>query len=52
MDHKIIVREKKETDNDQIEIILNKNFDENRYQRTVFCIEKNRLLKVSHLYPV
>ena len=26
MDHTILVREKKETDNDQIEIILNKNF--------------------------
>ena len=27
MSHKIIVREKKETDNDQIENILNKNFE-------------------------
>ena len=36
MDCTIIVREKKETDNDQIENILNKNFGENRHQRTVY----------------
>ena len=40
MDHKIIVREKKETDNDQIENILNKNFGENRHQRTVYLYRK------------
>ena len=40
MDHKIIVREKKETVNDQIEIILNKNFGENRYHRTVYLYRK------------
>ena len=40
MDHKIIVREKKETDNDQIENILNKNFGENRHKRTVYLYRK------------
>ena len=40
MDHKIIVREKKETDNDQVEYILNKNFGENRHQRTVYLYRK------------
>ena len=40
MDRKIIVREKKETDNDQIENILNKNFGENRFQRTVYLYRK------------
>ena len=36
MDHKIVVIEKKETDNDQIENILNKNFGENKHQSTVY----------------
>ena len=40
MDDKIIVR-KKETDNDQIEDILNKNLVENRHQRTVYLYRKN-----------
>ena len=40
MDHKIIVREKKETDNDQIENILNINFDEIRHQTTVYLYRK------------
>ena len=40
MDRKIIVREKKETDNDQIEKILDKNFGENRHQRTVYLYRK------------
>ena len=45
MDHKIIVREKKETDNDQVEYILNKNFGENRHQRTVYLYRKNSPIK-------
>ena len=45
MDHKIIVREKKETDNDQIENILNKNFGENRHQRTVYLYRKKSPIK-------
>ncbi len=45
MDHKIIVREKKETDNDQIEIILNKNFGENRHLRTVYLYRKQSPIK-------
>ena len=45
MDHKIIVREKKETDNVQIEIILNKNFGENRHQRTVYLYRKKSPIK-------
>ena len=40
MDHKIIVREKKETDNDQIQNLLNKNFGENRHKRTVYLYRK------------
>ena len=40
MDRKIIVKEKKETDNDQIQNVLNKNFGENRYQRTVYLYRK------------
>ena len=40
MDHKIIVREKKETDNDQIQNLLNKNFGENRLKRTVYLYRK------------
>ena len=40
MDHIIIVREKKVTDNDQIEIILNKNFGDNRQQRSVYLYRK------------
>ena len=45
MDHRIIVREKKETDNDQIEIILNKNFGENRHQRNVYLYRKKSPIK-------
>ena len=45
MDHKIIVREKKEKDNDQIENILNKNFGENRHQRTVYLYRKKPPIK-------
>ena len=45
MDHKIIVREKKETDNDQIENILNKNFGKNRHQRTVYLYCKTSYIK-------
>ena len=45
MDCKIIVREKKETDNDQIENILNKNFGENRLQRTVYLYRKKSPIK-------
>ena len=45
MDRKIIVREKKETDNDQIENILNKNFGENRHQRSVYLYRKKLPIK-------
>ena len=45
MDRKIIVREKKETDNDQIENILNKNFGKNRHQRTVYLYCKTSYIK-------
>ena len=45
MDHKIIVREKKEIDSDQIEIILNKNFGENRHLRTVYLYRKKSPIK-------
>ena len=45
MNHRIIVREKKETDNVQIEIILNKNFGENRHQRTVYLYRKKSPIK-------
>ena len=45
MDHKIIVREKKETFSDQIEIILNKNFGENRHLRTVYLYRKKLPIK-------
>ena len=45
MDHKIIVREKKETDNDQIDNILNKNFGEKRHQRTVYLYRKKSPIK-------
>ena len=40
MGGRIIVREKKEIDNDQIENILNKNFGENRHHRTVYLYRK------------
>ena len=40
MDCKIIFREKKEIDNDQIENILNKNFGKDRHQRTVYLYRK------------
>ena len=49
MDHKIIVREKKEIDNDQVEYILNKNFGENRHQRTVYLYRKKSPIKVLSL---
>ena len=45
MDRTIIVRKKKETDNDQIENILNKNFGKNRYQRTIYLYRKNLPIK-------
>ena len=45
MDRKIIVKEKKETDNDQIQNVLNKNFGENRYQRTVYLYRKKSFIK-------
>ena len=45
MDNKIIVREKKETDNDQVEYILNKNFGENRHHRTVYLYRKKSPIK-------
>ena len=45
MDHNIIVREKKETDNDQIENILIKNFGENRLQRSVYLYRKKSPIK-------
>ena len=45
MDRTIIVRKKKETDNDQIENILNKNFGENRHQRTVYLYRKKSPIK-------
>ena len=45
MDHRIIVREKKETDNDQIENILNNNFGKNRHQRTVYLYRKKSPIK-------
>ena len=45
MDPTIIVRKKKETDNDQIENILNKNFGENRHQRTVYLYRKKSPIK-------
>ena len=44
MDRTFIVRKKKETDNDQIENILNKNFGENRHQRTVYLYRKKSLI--------
>ena len=46
MDHKIIVREKKETDNDQIENILNKNFGKLDIKGLYIYIAKNCLLEV------
>ena len=45
MDHKIIVREKKVTDNDQIENILIKNFGKNRLQRSVYLYRKKSPIK-------
>ena len=45
MDRKIIVREKKETDNDQIKNILNKNFGENIHQRIVYLYRKKSPIK-------
>ena len=45
MDHRIIVREKKETDNDQIENILINNFGENRLQRSVYLYRKKSPIK-------
>ena len=45
MDHKIIVREKKETDNDQIENILINNFGENRLQGSVYLYRKKSPIK-------
>ena len=45
MDRKIIVRDKNETDDDQIENILNKNFGENRHQRTVYLYRKKSPIK-------
>ena len=45
MDNKINVREKKEIDNDQVEYILNKNFGENRHQRTVYLYRKKSPIK-------
>ena len=50
MGHKIIVREKKETDKDQIENILNKNFGKNRHQRTVYLYRNKSPIKgLSHV---
>ena len=49
MDRKIIVREKKETDNDQIKNILSKNFAENRHQRTVYLYRKKTPIKILSL---
>ena len=40
MDCKIIVREKKETDNDQIQNLLNKNFGVNRHQSNIYLYSK------------
>ena len=45
MDHKVIVREKKEIDNDQVEYISNKNFGENRHKRTVYSYRKKSPIK-------
>ena len=45
MDRTIIVRKKKETDNDQIENILIKNFGENRLQRSVYLYRKKSPIK-------
>ena len=45
MGHKIIFREKIEIDNDQVEYILNKNFDENRHKRTVYLYRKKSPIK-------
>ena len=45
MDSTIIVRKKKETDNDQIENILNKNFGINWCQRTVYLYRKKLPIK-------
>ena len=45
MDHRTIVREKKETDNDQIEIILNKNFSKYRHRSTVYLHWKKSPIK-------
>ena len=45
MDCKIIFREKKEIDNDQIENILNKNFGGNRHLRTVYLYCKKLPIK-------
>ena len=52
MDRTIIVRKKKETDNDQIENILNKNFSENRHQRIVYLYRKKSPIKGLSLYIV
>ena len=52
MDRKIIVRDKNETDDDQIENILNKNFGENRHQRTVYLYRKKSHIKGCLLYLV
>ena len=45
MDYKIIVRAKKETDNDQIENILNKDFGKIRYHINVYLYRKKSPLK-------
>ena len=50
MDRTIIVRKKKETDNDQIENILNKNFGENRHQRTVYLYHKKSPIRGLSLF--
>ena len=52
MDHKIIVREKKETDDDQIETILKKILVKTDIKGLYNYIAKIDLLKVCHLYLV
>ena len=52
MGHKIIVREKKETDDDQIETILKNILVKTDIKGPYIYIVKNRLSKVCLLYLV
>ena len=46
MDHNIVVRQKKETNNDQIQNVLNKNLVKIDIKGLYIYIPKNRLLEV------